>query len=156
MARPPDPRPVLLPLIQPSDPSSARIRSLRKLGAAFIVASGDELREAGGADVIIVTGSSYEAATSALRGLRPNGRMVLATIDARGSFVIDPSVPFFSQNYRIIGATHNGLPYLAEALDFAASGAVTPMIETFPKEQIATAGGRVADGDVRFPAVVPF
>lgn len=127
---------------------------IRKLGADFIVADGDELREAGGADVIVVTGTSYESAAQTLRGLRVNGRIVLATIDTRGSFTIDPSSQFFSQNQRVIGATHNGLPYLAEALDLAACGAVTPMIETFPKEQVAAAVDRVADGDVRFRAVV--
>src|SRR5215469_10199170 len=35
------------------------------------------LKQAGGADVILVTSNSYKAASESLKGLRPDGRMVL-------------------------------------------------------------------------------
>lgn len=128
----------------------------RELGAHHVVGSGEELRELGGADVILVTGTSYPFASETLQGLRANGRMVLASIDPTGSFTIGPDSPLWAQRQRIIGATHNGLHQLVEALDLAASGRVTPMIETFDKEQIADAVDRVEKGDVRFRAVVTY
>ncbi|MGC2571055.1 MAG: hypothetical protein WA364_06040 [Candidatus Nitrosopolaris sp.] len=38
------------------------------------------LKQAGGADVILVTSNSYKAASESLKGLRPDGRMVLMGI----------------------------------------------------------------------------
>ncbi|MEV7008175.1 alcohol dehydrogenase catalytic domain-containing protein [Streptosporangium sp. NPDC051022] len=128
----------------------------RKLGADIVVADGGELREAGGADVILVTGISNEAAAATLQGIRPEGRMVLATIDPTSRFTLPPFPPIWSHRHRIVGATHNGLNHLAEALDLAARGAVTPVVETFAKEEIGHAVTRAADGGVRFRAVVTY
>ena len=38
--------------------------------------------DGGGADIVPVTNNSYKVATEALRGLRPNGRMILMDISA--------------------------------------------------------------------------
>jgi dehydrogenase len=57
---------------------------------------------------------------------------------------------------QVIGSTHNGPQYLREALDLAAAGKVTPMVETFPKEEVATVVDKVAKGAVRFRAVVTY
>jgi len=127
----------------------------RDLGADVVVADGEGLRDVGGADVILVTGKSA-ADTDLLQGLRTDGRIVLAGIDPASSFAIPPTAQFFAQNQRVMGATHNGLRYLTEALDLVAKGKVTPMIETFAKEQIAEAVDRVAKGEVRFRAVVTY
>jgi D-arabinose 1-dehydrogenase-like Zn-dependent alcohol dehydrogenase len=129
---------------------------IRELGTGHVVADGAGLREIGGADVVLVTGTSYRAATDALAGLRVNGRLVLATIDPEGSFEIGPSSPVWAQRQSIIGATHNGLEQLTEALRFAADGRVTPIIEEFDAEQVAEALARVGKGDVRFRAVVNY
>jgi alcohol dehydrogenase/propanol-preferring alcohol dehydrogenase len=128
----------------------------KELGADIVVSTGDELRAAGGADVILVTGSSYEAATDSLAGLRPDGRLVLAGIDPVRPFVIPQLAihPFFGLRHQILGSTHNGVRYLQEALDLVASGAVTPMIETFPKEDVNKAVEKVDKGEVRFKAVI--
>jgi len=128
----------------------------RKLGADNVVADGEQLRDMGGADVIVATGSSYPAAADALQGLRVNGRLVLATIDPAGSFSIDPSRQFFAKGQRVLGASHDGLRYLAEALEFVADGLVAPMVEVFPAEQVNGAVDRVASGEVRFKAVVNY
>jgi dehydrogenase len=48
-----------------------------KVGADLIVSNGDALKQAGGADVILVTGNSYKTASESFQGLRPDGRMVL-------------------------------------------------------------------------------
>jgi D-arabinose 1-dehydrogenase-like Zn-dependent alcohol dehydrogenase len=128
----------------------------RELGADTVVGDGAELLAAGGADVILVTGTSYEAATDALKGLRVNGRLVLATINPEGSFTIDSSNPVWAKRQQIIGATHNGLYQLAEALRLVADGKATPRIETFPKENIAEAVAAAGKGDLRFRAVITF
>ncbi|NJA56233.1 alcohol dehydrogenase catalytic domain-containing protein [Streptomyces sp. NEAU-H3] len=128
-----------------------------KLGADLVVRDGEELREAGGADVVLVTGTSYEAATDALRGLRVGGRVVLATIDPVGSFRIGPNAPtFWARGQRVLGASHDGLGYLPEALDLVARGDVTPMTEVFPMERITDAVDKAARGEVRFRAVVTY
>lgn len=130
----------------------------RQLGADVVVGNGAELHEAGGADVVLATGSSYRAASDAIRGLRVNGRLVLAGIDATDGFDLapDPSKPFFAQRHRIIGATHGGAAELREALDVVATGRVRPVVETYEPEQIATAVARLAGGAVRFRAVVRY
>jgi alcohol dehydrogenase/propanol-preferring alcohol dehydrogenase len=126
------------------------------LGASLVVANGAELREAGGADVILVTGTSYASATDALPGLLPGGRMVLATIDPVGSLEIGPATPVWAMRQRIIGATHDGLHLLTEALQFVADGRVTPVVEVFDAEDAAEAVDRVDKGDVRFRAVITY
>jgi alcohol dehydrogenase/propanol-preferring alcohol dehydrogenase len=128
------------------------------LGADLVVGDGQELRAAGGADVILVTCPSYPAASQCLQGLRPDGRMVLAGIDGTDPFNVPPALayPFFAQRNRIIGATHNGPRYLAEALQLVADGKVTPMVETFAMTDVAEAVDRVGKGAVRFRAVVTY
>lgn len=130
----------------------------KELGAHHVVADGQQLREAGGADVIVVAAPSYRAASECLQGLRTDGRMVLAGIDAVEPFTIPPAMvyPFFAQRQHIIGATHNGPQYLQEALDLVADGKATPMIETFPAERVSEAIDKVGKGDVRFRAVVTY
>jgi alcohol dehydrogenase len=48
-----------------------------KLGADMVVSNGDALKRDGGADVILVTSNSYNAASEVIKGLRPDGRLVL-------------------------------------------------------------------------------
>jgi dehydrogenase len=129
-----------------------------ELGARTVVGTGEELAAAGGADVVLATGSSYQAASDSLLGLRPDGRLVLAGIDATDGFNLapNPMKPFFTQRHRIIGATHNGPSFLREALDLVASGAVTPMVEVFDSAEIAGAFTQVAKGEIRFRAVAWF
>jgi alcohol dehydrogenase/propanol-preferring alcohol dehydrogenase len=67
-----------------------------------------------------------------------------------------PALPLVSHSYQIVGSAHNGLEYLAEALDIVARGAVKPMVEVFPKERVAQAYERAASGEVRFKAVVTY
>jgi alcohol dehydrogenase/propanol-preferring alcohol dehydrogenase len=138
--------------------SADKLALAKELGAELVVGSGEQLRQAGGADVILVTGPSYPAASEVLQGLRPNGRMVLAGIDPAEPFTIPPAMtyPFFAQRQKIIGATHNGLRYLREALDLVAAGRVRPRVESYPAAEVARAVDRVSSGEVRFRAVVTY
>lgn len=130
----------------------------KELGADLVVSNGEQLRGAGGADVILMTGPSFSAASDCLQGLRLGGRLVLAGLDGAEPFIIPPATmyPFFSQGQKVIGATHAGPQYLKEALDLAASGAVTPCIETFAVDQITDAVDQVEKGTVRFRAVITY
>jgi dehydrogenase len=128
----------------------------RTLGADLVVADGQQLREAGGADVIVATSPSYAAAALTLPGLRVGGRLVLAGIDGQDAFSIADTHPFFALDQKILGATHNGPEYLREALDIAAGGKVTPLVETFAKEEIAEAVDKVGKGEIRFRAVIKY
>jgi D-arabinose 1-dehydrogenase-like Zn-dependent alcohol dehydrogenase len=67
-----------------------------------------------------------------------------------------PALPLVSHSYQIVGSAHNGMEYLAEALDLVARGKVQPMIELFPKDRVADAYERVVSGKIRFKAVVTY
>jgi dehydrogenase len=128
----------------------------RRLGADLVVADGEQLRAAGGADVIVDTTPSYAAAARTLAGLRVGGRFVLAGIDERTGFCIPAGHPFFALDQKIVGATHGGPEVLRQALDIAAAGEIEPLVETFAADDIAKAVDKVARGDVRFRAVVRY
>jgi D-arabinose 1-dehydrogenase-like Zn-dependent alcohol dehydrogenase len=128
----------------------------RDLGADHVVSNGAELAELGGADVVLVTGISNQSATDALQGLRINGRLVLANIDPVGSFEIGPASPVWARRQQIIGSTHNGLNYLAEALDLVAAGKVRPMVEVFGSDHLNDAISLVEKGEVRFRTVITY
>ncbi|GHJ44217.1 alcohol dehydrogenase [Catellatospora sp. TT07R-123] len=128
----------------------------RKLGADHVVADGAELRAAGGADVLVVTGASNAAASDALQGVRADGRVAMTTIDPTTPLAIGPMAGMWWKRLRIVGASHDGLDRLAEALKLVASGAVTPMVEAYPCERINEAVDRFERGEVRFRAVVTY
>lgn len=130
----------------------------KQLGADEVVGSGEQLAAVGGADVILAMMPSFPAASQCLAGLRPQGRLVLAGLDPAEPFVLPPAsaYPFFAQRQQIIGSTHDGLPYLEEALALVASGKVTPRIETFTADRVNEAYERVSKGSVRFRAVVTY
>ena len=123
-----------------------------KLGASQVVTNGEELRSAGGADVILVTSNSYKPAIDALKGLRPEGRMVIMGVSTEPLNI--PALPLFAYRQHILGSTQNGIEYLYEALDLVAKGKVKVMTETFPLEDISQAYDKVANGQVRLRAVI--
>jgi D-arabinose 1-dehydrogenase-like Zn-dependent alcohol dehydrogenase len=77
----------------------------RKLGSDMVVSNGDALKRAGGADVILVTSNSYNAASEVLKGLRPDGRLVLMGVSAEPLVV---TAEIIGNRSRIIGSTQNG------------------------------------------------
>ena len=123
-----------------------------KLGASQVITNGEELKSAGGADVILVTSNSYKPAIDALKGLRPEGRMVIMGVSTEPLNI--PALPLFLYRQHILGSQQNGIEYLYEALNFVAKGKVRVMTETFPLEDIPQAYDKVANGQVRFRAVI--
>ena len=122
------------------------------LGADQVVNNGKDLKLNGGADVILVTNNSYKPAIEAFQGLRPEGRWVLMGI-SNEKLTIDPFSLALSR-HQIIGSQQNSPEYLYEALDFVAKGKVKVINETFSLENISEAYGEVANGEVRFRAVI--
>ena len=125
---------------------------IRDLGADEIVRDGAGLAGAGGADVILGTSNSSDAMNDSIRGLRPDGRLVVMGADAKPISVS----PFdlLMKRIKIIGSQQNGREFLHEALAIAASGKVRVMTETYRLDEIGKAYERVEKGQVRFRAVV--
>jgi dehydrogenase len=123
----------------------------RELGADEVVADGDGLLRAGGADVILATSNSYRATQDAFKALRPEGRLVLMGVSEE---MLEVPREILMKRNRIVGSVQNGPEFLYEALDYAAQGKVRAVIETYPFDEIARAYERVANGQVRFRAVV--
>ncbi|GAA0900365.1 alcohol dehydrogenase catalytic domain-containing protein [Pseudonocardia zijingensis] len=134
--------------------SPDKVETARQLGADEVVADGAALKAAGGADVLLHTNSSHGAVADAMNGLKPWGKVVLMGI---GTDELNlPALALTSNSYQVIGSAHNTIEHLVEALDIVASGAVTPVIETFPLERAEEAHARASSGDVRFKAVITY
>lgn len=129
-----------------SSPDKAKLA--RKLGADIVVSNGAELRDAGGADILLHTNSSNSAAADAIQGVSARGRVVLMGI-AFDTFAV-PNMPLIMNSIRVLGSAHNGTQYLVEALKIAGGGKVTPMVETYSKDRAAEAYQRTAEGKARF------
>jgi alcohol dehydrogenase len=69
-------------------------------------------------------------------------------------FTILSPTEFSVNRFQIIGSSQNGREYLYEALDYVAKGKVKVMAETFPLDHVADAYEKVANGSVRFRAVM--
>lgn len=118
------------------------------------MASGEELAELGGADVLLVTTNAFDVAEKARAGLRVSGRVVLSGLDFSKPFSISSEgVPFRMMRQQVIGSTHGGQHYLSEVLDLAAKGKVKPILETFSLDQATEAYDRLASGKMRFRGV---
>ena len=115
-----------------------------KLGADSVVNNGDALKHTdggGGSDILLVTSNSYKAAVDALKGLRPDGRIVLMGASAQ-PFVVTAG-DMIANRWRILGSTQNGHEYLYEALDYVAKGKVKIISETFSLENVSEAYEKV-------------
>jgi alcohol dehydrogenase len=122
------------------------------LGADRVVSDGEVLLKDGGVDVILATSNSYKATADAIKGVRPDGRVMLMGVSSTETLTISPEILF--KRTRIIGSTQNDREHLYEALDYVAKGKVKVMTETFPLKEISNAYDKVANGNVRFKAVV--
>ena len=123
-----------------------------KLGADSVVSDGESLLKQGGADVILSTSNSYTTTAESIKALRPDGRVILMGFSSTDTLTVSPEILF--KRGRIIGSTQNDREHLYEALDYVAKGKVKVMTEVFPLEEISNAYDKVANGNVRFKAVV--
>jgi alcohol dehydrogenase len=127
-------------------------RLIRDLGADEVVRDGAGLADAGGADIVLGTSNSMDAMADSIRGIRPDGRLVLMGAEAK-PLVLSP-FDLLMKRIKIVGSQQNGREYLYEALALAASGKVRVVTETYRLDEIGTAYERVEKGQIRFRAVV--
>ncbi len=120
-----------------------------------VVAKGDPgaaLDRIGGADVVIATTSDMAAAGAAVSGLRHGGRLVVLGI-GDGPLAIDGD-ELVQREAVVIGAVQGPREDLFEVLALAAEGSVRARTEAFPLMLVQRALNRLADGRVRYRAVV--
>ena len=127
-------------------------KMIREFGADEIVRDGKGLAAAGGADILLSTSNSTKAMVDSVQGLRPDGRLVTMGADAEPLAV--SLMDLIGKRIQVIGSTQNGREYLYEALDFAATGKVKVMAETYLLADAPKAYQRVAEGKPRFRAVL--
>jgi len=131
--------------------SKDKEKMIRQLGADDVVENGAKLLASGGADVLLGTSNSWAATEEAAQGVRPDGRVVVMGVSNEP---LDFNMGMVLNRVRILGSSQNGPEYLYEALDYAAKGKVKVVAETYKLDDIGKAYDRVAEGKVRFRAVI--
>lgn len=136
--------------------SESKRAEARELGADDVLVvkehAGEELLAMGGVDVVISTSNGMRANSQILAGLRPEGRMVTMAV-GEGSIQVDPLLAL-SRQISVIGSMQNDRSDMVEALDLAAAGKLRPALEVYPLEEANEAMGRLAEGKVRYRAVL--
>ncbi|MCA9435870.1 MAG: alcohol dehydrogenase catalytic domain-containing protein [Candidatus Omnitrophica bacterium] len=128
----------------------------RGLGADEVIVVGDhagrQLKEIGGADVILSTSNSMKQNSQAIEGLLPEGRFVtMAIADER--IDVDP-LQMLDNQWSLIGSQQCGRNDLVEILDLTARGKVKPRVEVYRLDEINDVMTRLAEGKVRHRAVL--
>ncbi len=134
-----------------------KTKELKALGASEVLVGGDEpgkaMTDAGGFDVILATTNSSKQVSSALGGLRLNGRLVNMGITPDGPITVDPMAMLMGQR-QLRGSSQDERSDLFEALALVAAGKVKPVLETYPITKINEVRERLAQGKVRYRAVL--
>lgn len=125
---------------------------IRELGADEVVSDGEGLTAVGGADVVLATSSAMDAQADAVQGLRPGGRLVVMGFESKPLQV--SAIALIMKRAQIIGSQHNSREHLYEALDLSARGKVKAVVETYGIDEVGKARERLAQGKVRFRAVL--
>jgi alcohol dehydrogenase len=131
--------------------SKDKEKMIRDMGADEVVENGEKLLAAGGADVLLATSNSWSATAEAAKGMRPDGRIILMGV---GNEPLNYTPELMFKRVHLIGSSQNGPEYLYEALDIAAKGKVKVVEEIYKLDDITKAYDRVAEGKVRFRAVI--
>jgi D-arabinose 1-dehydrogenase-like Zn-dependent alcohol dehydrogenase len=135
--------------------SADKVASLKKLGADEVLVidqdPGRELRDMGGADVILATSNSMKQTGQVLSGLRDGGTMVTMAV-ADEPFEVDPTLALTRQ-FAIKGSTMNERADLVEVLDLLAAGRIHPVLEVYRLDEVNTVFERLDRGAVRYRAV---
>jgi 2-desacetyl-2-hydroxyethyl bacteriochlorophyllide A dehydrogenase len=131
-------------------------RELMALGADEVIFAGQDagkaLRDAGGADVILATSNAAAPTAQIVKGLRPEGRLVLmGLVEAPIQISV---MDLLLDQCRIVGSTQNRRGDLVEALDLAAQGKVKPILEEYPIDRANEVRDRLEAGKVRYRAVL--
>ncbi|MFJ8856319.1 alcohol dehydrogenase catalytic domain-containing protein [Streptomyces sp. NPDC102437] len=134
-----------------------RERLARDLGAHHYVdsdvqAPGAVLKALGGADLIVYTASSTAPVDELLTGLAVHGQLTLVGVDA-GSVTV-PAAQLVMNSRTLTGHLTGSPRETEEAMAFAVTTGVRPMIERMPLEKAGEAVTRLRSGAPRFRIVL--
>jgi D-arabinose 1-dehydrogenase-like Zn-dependent alcohol dehydrogenase len=129
--------------------------SLRDLGADEVLVihqhPGRELRDMGGADVILATSNNMKQTGQVLSGLRDGGTLVTMAV-GDDPFPVKPTLALTRQ-FTIKGSSQNERADLVEVLDLLAQGRIHPVLEVYRLDEVNTVFERLDRGAVRYRAV---
>lgn len=134
-----------------------RERLARDLGAHHYIdsdvqAPGAALKELGGADLIVYTASSTAPVDELLTGLNVHGQLTLVGVDA-GSVTV-PAARLVMNGHTVTGHLTGSARETEEAMRFAVTNGVRPMIERMPLKRAGEAVTRLRSGAPRFRIVL--
>ena len=132
-----------------------KAESLRAIGADEVLVTtqhpGRELRDIGGADVILATSNNMMQTGQVLSGLRDGGTLVTMAVNDE-PFSVKPTLALTRQ-FTIKGSSQNERADLIEVLDLAAAGRIKPVLEVYRLDEVNTVFERLDRGAVRYRAV---
>jgi len=129
----------------------------KKLGAHHYIDSNvvdpvAELKELGGARVILATAPSAKAISAVVEGLSPNGNLL---VPAAPTEPLTVSALSLIMGRRSVSGCYSGTARDSQdTLEFSAFSGVHPMIEKYPLSRAAEAYEQMHSGRVRFRAVL--
>ncbi|MFE9622983.1 alcohol dehydrogenase [Streptomyces sp. NPDC006527] len=129
----------------------------RKLGADEYIDStavdpGEALRELGGASIIVATASSGASMNPLVRGLAPNGTLVVVGAAPDPLTVSTPDLIF--GNHSIVGSLTGSSIENEDNLAFSLAHDVRPSVEVVPFAQAMEGYERMLSGKARFRVVL--
>ena len=128
----------------------------RQLGADEVLVvkehAGKELAAMGGVHVVISTSNDMKHNSQVIEGIRHEGKLVSMAI-SKEKMEIDPLF-LLDHQLKIIGSQQCGRKDLVAILELAAAGKVKPKLETYPLGAVNAAMQRLAEGKVRYRAVL--
>jgi alcohol dehydrogenase len=130
----------------------------KELGAEYFIntqaqKAADALRAwDGGADIILATAPSTEAANQAIPGLAPDGTLVLLGVGP-GNISVGPPDLIFAR-HRVMGSPSGGRSDVRATLNFSAHNKVVPRITKYPLEDAGKALDLMQSGKLRDRAVL--
>lgn len=134
-----------------------KVAELKAMGASEVLVvdqdPGKAMNDAGGFDVILSTTNSSKQVSSAMGGLRLNGRLVSMGVTTDGPIMVDAMSLLLGQR-QLRGSSQDERSDLVEALALVASGKVKPVLEVYPITKVNEVRERLAQGKVRYRAVL--
>jgi D-arabinose 1-dehydrogenase-like Zn-dependent alcohol dehydrogenase len=114
--------------------------------------AGNELAAMGGVDIVLSSSNAMRQNSEVLQGLRPEGKLISMAI-SQAAIELDPLF-LLDHQIAVIGSQQCGREDLVEVLQLAAAGKVTPMLEIYPLHAINQVMTRLAEGKIRYRAVL--
>ena len=134
-----------------------KVKELLAMGASEVLVGADEpgkaMTDAGGFDIVLSTTNASRQVSSAMGGLRRNGRLVSMGVTTDGPITVDPMSLLLGQR-QLRGSSQDERGDLVLALDLVAAGKVKPVLETYPITKVNEVRERLAQGRVRYRAVL--